>query len=488
MSLCFCLFLVMKSGKDMSTTLTLALPSPSAPITALPLMRSSSHEGDLLPSATAARSPEKMVSESLAARVDAITAPSLPQLCRNLNYVYKSSKTFRPEFRTPYLLFEEDLQPFLSKNPKQLFQKNWRMLLLKLRVYYDEVIDERLHLLLEESGAVPGLIPAEQRLPVETMQSGLQSGDEETSLPSRGDDEQPPGASSVVAPFEASKAAPFAGVVPAPHRDLKKNQNPRSFRSFQIARVHSFASMTMSQSFSALGASSPEGSMMLGRISKQELADQDSSPHDSPPNRSPLSAKSSPHPQENSKNQTISHFPALYAEVLALCQVLYATIGYQPSVGLGAQHRQRGAFADLAWVDLSGIADPDRQSVILAELGTGKNSFSLNGLLAYLNVGEVFGDFVLGKAVRGALPKSSPAEGGGAAGPSLLGKNPTEIFYLIHFSPTCHTHARDHPVRIHGLECVVSHTNTSDEKWFISLKKTPCDTPGIWGFRAGKTC
>eukprot|EP00392_Amoebophrya_sp_AT5.2_P007633 g7648.t1 len=38
---------------------------------------------------------------------------------------------------------------------------------------------------------------------------------------------------------------------------------------------------------------------------------------------------------------------ALYAEVVALCYLLYAQIGYQTSVALGGQHRQRGAFADL---------------------------------------------------------------------------------------------------------------------------------------------
>ena len=36
---------------------------------------------------------------------------------------------------------------------------------------------------------------------------------------------------------------------------------------------------------------------------------------------------------------------------------------------------------------------------------------------------------------------------------------PQKSHTFTHFSPTCHTHARDHHVRIHGLGCVVSHTN-----------------------------
>ena len=130
---------------------------------------------------------------------------------------------------------------------------------------------------------------------------------------------------------------------------------------------------------------------------------------------------------EHNYEEQISHFPAIYAEVLSLCQVLYATIGYQPSVGLGGQHRQRGAFADLAWCDLSGIADPRRQSLLLSSFFLEIKEFSaansssavvvqeeeairltcVDSIVSYLNVGEVFSDFILAKSKD---PFRSPVE------------------------------------------------------------------------------
>ena len=45
----------------------------------------------------------------------------------------------------------------------------------------------------------------------------------------------------------------------------------------------------------------------------------------------------------------------LYARVISLCSVLYEQIGYQTSIGLAGQHRQRGAYIDLAWTPLGDV-------------------------------------------------------------------------------------------------------------------------------------
>ncbi len=51
-------------------------------------------------------------------------------------------------------------------------------------------------------------------------------------------------------------------------------------------------------------------------------------------------------------SSTITH---LYARIISLCALLYEQIGYQTSIGLGGQHRQRGAYVDMAWVPLGDV-------------------------------------------------------------------------------------------------------------------------------------
>ena len=52
---------------------------------------------------------------------------------------------------------------------------------------------------------------------------------------------------------------------------------------------------------------------------------------------------------------SVSSIAHLYARVMSLCSVLYEQIGYQSSIGYGGQHRQRGAYFDLAWTPLGDV-------------------------------------------------------------------------------------------------------------------------------------
>jgi len=45
----------------------------------------------------------------------------------------------------------------------------------------------------------------------------------------------------------------------------------------------------------------------------------------------------------------------LYGQLMALAATLFQQIGFQLSVGFGAQHRQRGAYFDLIWAPLSDV-------------------------------------------------------------------------------------------------------------------------------------
>jgi hypothetical protein len=49
---------------------------------------------------------------------------------------------------------------------------------------------------------------------------------------------------------------------------------------------------------------------------------------------------------------TITH---LYGQLMVMAASTYQQIGYQTSIGLGGQHRQRGAYLDLVWAPLSDV-------------------------------------------------------------------------------------------------------------------------------------
>lgn len=96
------------------------------------------------------------------------------------------------------------------------------MLLLKLRVYYDEVIDERLHLLLQSYNAVEVDFT---RVLSDIVSSTLQAERKSEHVPKV----QPHRS------FSPSKNSTFSSVVNAPRRDLK-NKNNRQTSSRIIFR------------------------------------------------------------------------------------------------------------------------------------------------------------------------------------------------------------------------------------------------------------
>jgi hypothetical protein len=74
---------------------------------------------------------------------------------------------------------------------------------------------------------------------------------------------------------------------------------------------------------------------------------------------------------------TITH---LYGQLMVMAASTYQQIGYQTSVGLGGQHRQRGAYLDLIWAPLSDVQYISRAlQAASAESETRQRSSSLSG-------------------------------------------------------------------------------------------------------------
>lgn len=78
-----------------------------------------------------------------------------------------------------------------------------------------------------------------------------------------------------------------------------------------------------------------------------------------------------------------SNLNDLYAELVGVSYLLYTICGYQSSIGLGGQHRQRGAFFDQAWINLSGHAG--HQNYLHQNR---KNVSDVKCPIVYISVGE----------------------------------------------------------------------------------------------------
>ncbi|CAD7968262.1 unnamed protein product [Amoebophrya sp. A25] len=223
-----------------------------------------------------------------------------------------------------FTAFEDVIRPFLDATPRMTHTVNWRMMMLKLRIYYDELVRRRNMALFSSSTSSKSTTTA--------ASSHAASSHASSATPSL--------RSGVSSPQKSGTASPPA-VVEA------QQETP--------ATLLTTSSLAQQDSMNMFD-SSKRGSRPLCVL----------------PDRA---QRSDPFDSES----------MLYAEVLSVCRLLYAIIGYQTSTRLGGQHRQRGAFADLLWCSLGTTSAGVRD-----EAGAPEGRFA-----AYLSVGEVYDDFVL---------------------------------------------------------------------------------------------
>ena len=137
--------------------------------------------------------------------------------------------------------------------------------------------------------------------------------------------------------------------------------------------------------------------------------------------------------------QGVTSVMQCYAEIVGLCYALYSKIGYQTSIGIGGQHRQRGAFVDLAWVPLT---EKRRKHPVKALAMPSETANNSPGSI-YLSVGEDFSSFALG--AYACANSRTPVEGKGKHCQSVE-RNMFMLSGLSSSSGQSGQLAKDHPI------------------------------------------
>ncbi|CAD7962095.1 unnamed protein product [Amoebophrya sp. A120] len=273
-----------------------------------------------------------------------------------------TSSSSRTRTSTTFRDFEDVVRPFLDKAPRTTLVLNWRMSMLKLRVYYDELVCRRAAAMLNYK---------------QDHHINIKQHDRLLSVASEASSTTASGVSSTTS-YGSETSRTTSSSCTFTEKPLPVSRTELTGKSWRKqATALAGEDLVGGEVVRTNKSRTAEDVVLTGEVVVEEEEDHRKF------SNSLYTGTIIPTAEDRLHSAN-----ALYAEVLALSYLLYAQIGYQTSVVLGGQHRQRGAFADLFWTGGVFYNADKNPSLILA-------THPDCTCHAYLSVGENWENFAL---------------------------------------------------------------------------------------------